>query len=859
MTNRCEAEGKLHLCTPQLRRYLASFDLSGDAVTNNGLTLENRFQQILIRAILPLIVEVGCLSAEEGVTDLFVKWCSLSQEERERVDAVHGDRYVGRHVHQGAEQAAYSGRNPWPARHDMTLILNRALAVWERIQDTQGAPGFDADAFVFTCDPDLEEELVDAARTLETILHFVAASPPGLHKWETSPWQRTLYHHLRLPTGNNSPEVTSEELLDSETVVEEGDEGAVEQPPTTTGPKSAEIKEAIADDSIEGELRPDVEDLEDNSTHSLPDDRGAIADVIEDAMSIMAQISEPLVVEERVHPSSATPPTAGTISVEEPLPGRPAAVEERDHPSSATPPTAGTTFVEEPLQGMALIKNISPREENDHPSSATPPATESTFVEESLPGMALRQSPAVEERDNSSSATPPSAGTTFVEESLPGMALRQSPAVEERDNSSSATPPSAGTTFVEESLPGMALRQSPAVEERDNSSSATPPSAGTSFVEEPLQGMALIKNMSPREERDHPSSATPPTAESTFADESLPGMALRQSPAVEERDHSSSATPPTTGTTFVEESLPVGVLRPSAAVEERDHPSSATLFNPAVKLVEEPETCSEKLPGDIHHAKEASSIKLHVAVCILERIEERSMTAIFDDELGCVRQGLVTSQSGQSGDAGDLCSALPPSTLSSVVVDREISSTALHAEGLRPLVLRSSDVEGRDQPSSAERLTIKPDSAENKREDLSDPSPNARDIDDLERPVPQAVIKSEAISLSSNFEEDQTRIGNVAPSVPSARCAEEEADGTETLGRGASPCERHGGSSTTGGMGLQDMGLQDVAVQDVGDPSAGVRREDIGAASARRTFEKSPSGLLLPGDEDDVPDTTAKL
>ncbi|XP_054009452.1 uncharacterized protein LOC128892865 [Hylaeus anthracinus] len=81
---------------------------------------------------------------------LFLTWSQLGTEDRSQLD----DKVAN-----------------WccPNRRQLYKPLQEALVRWETVQDTQGAPGCEPGMVSFSCDPQLEEELVSVICSLELL------------------------------------------------------------------------------------------------------------------------------------------------------------------------------------------------------------------------------------------------------------------------------------------------------------------------------------------------------------------------------------------------------------------------------------------------------------------------------------------------------------------------------------------------------------------------------------------------------------------------------------------------------------------------------------------------------------------
>ncbi|XP_076302393.1 uncharacterized protein LOC143220670 [Lasioglossum baleicum] len=104
---------------------------------------ESVFEQIC-DTIFVLIPEVPRLK------QLFLSWSQLGIEDRMQLDAKVAN---------------------WccPNRRQLYKPLQEALVRWETVQDTQGAPGCEPGMVSFSCDPQLEEELVSVIYSLELL------------------------------------------------------------------------------------------------------------------------------------------------------------------------------------------------------------------------------------------------------------------------------------------------------------------------------------------------------------------------------------------------------------------------------------------------------------------------------------------------------------------------------------------------------------------------------------------------------------------------------------------------------------------------------------------------------------------
>ncbi|XP_043262077.1 uncharacterized protein LOC122402939 [Colletes gigas] len=111
--------------------------------TVDELMEESIFEQIC-DTIFVLIPEVPRLK------QLFLSWSQLCREDRIQLDAKVGN---------------------WccPNRRQLYKPLQEALVRWETVQDTQGAPGCEPGMVSFSCDPQLEEELVSVICSLELL------------------------------------------------------------------------------------------------------------------------------------------------------------------------------------------------------------------------------------------------------------------------------------------------------------------------------------------------------------------------------------------------------------------------------------------------------------------------------------------------------------------------------------------------------------------------------------------------------------------------------------------------------------------------------------------------------------------
>ncbi|XP_012139278.2 uncharacterized protein LOC100874845 [Megachile rotundata] len=104
---------------------------------------ESVFEQIC-DTIFVLIPEVPRLK------QLFLNWSQLGTDDRVQLDA---------------KVASWC----CPNRRQLYKPLQEALIRWETVQDTQGAPGCEPGMVSFSCDPQLEEELVSVIYSLELL------------------------------------------------------------------------------------------------------------------------------------------------------------------------------------------------------------------------------------------------------------------------------------------------------------------------------------------------------------------------------------------------------------------------------------------------------------------------------------------------------------------------------------------------------------------------------------------------------------------------------------------------------------------------------------------------------------------
>ncbi|KAF6201226.1 hypothetical protein GE061_005673 [Apolygus lucorum] len=129
MLVKCNYNDKLHLCTSQERW------------PNPGVTWADQLTEAIVSSI----------PEDNKLRDLFIRWCTLRPDERLYIDENVTTR----------------------ERFDLYLPLKRALCHWETMQDTQGAPGFEAGMYGFTCDSHLEEELTNIVCRIETLIDRV--------------------------------------------------------------------------------------------------------------------------------------------------------------------------------------------------------------------------------------------------------------------------------------------------------------------------------------------------------------------------------------------------------------------------------------------------------------------------------------------------------------------------------------------------------------------------------------------------------------------------------------------------------------------------------------------------------------
>ncbi|KAG7207874.1 hypothetical protein KM043_009471 [Ampulex compressa] len=81
---------------------------------------------------------------------LFLYWSQLGNDEKQQLDAKVATWYSS-------------------SRRQLYKPLQEALIRWETVQDTQGAPGCEPGMVSFSCDPQLEEELVSVICSLEML------------------------------------------------------------------------------------------------------------------------------------------------------------------------------------------------------------------------------------------------------------------------------------------------------------------------------------------------------------------------------------------------------------------------------------------------------------------------------------------------------------------------------------------------------------------------------------------------------------------------------------------------------------------------------------------------------------------
>ncbi|KAL0279695.1 UNVERIFIED_CONTAM: hypothetical protein PYX00_001195 [Menopon gallinae] len=96
-------------------------------------------------AIFNLIPEVTRLK------ELFQNWSLLDED---------GKRFVDLQV----------GKWNSPGHIQLYETVKQALTKWGKVQDTEGAPGCDPGWFTFSCDIQLEEELINVLQTVENLL-----------------------------------------------------------------------------------------------------------------------------------------------------------------------------------------------------------------------------------------------------------------------------------------------------------------------------------------------------------------------------------------------------------------------------------------------------------------------------------------------------------------------------------------------------------------------------------------------------------------------------------------------------------------------------------------------------------------
>ncbi|XP_048509805.1 uncharacterized protein LOC105691159 [Athalia rosae] len=98
----------------------------------------------------PKLRSISCLAylLVPRLKQLFLSWSLLSPDEKLQIDT-----------------KVCSWFNP--GRRQLYKPLQEALTRWENVQDTQGAPGCEPGMVSFSCDPQLEEELVNVICSLE--------------------------------------------------------------------------------------------------------------------------------------------------------------------------------------------------------------------------------------------------------------------------------------------------------------------------------------------------------------------------------------------------------------------------------------------------------------------------------------------------------------------------------------------------------------------------------------------------------------------------------------------------------------------------------------------------------------------
>ncbi|PSN31592.1 hypothetical protein C0J52_22468 [Blattella germanica] len=119
--------------------------------------MDDKDAEQICEAIFMLIPEV------QRLKELFLCWSLLDSDERAELDS---------QIHKWVS----------PERAQLYKPLREALCRWELVQDTQGAPGCEPGMVSFSCDPQLEEEIVNVIYTLETLLDKLRTSTDRLKK-----------------------------------------------------------------------------------------------------------------------------------------------------------------------------------------------------------------------------------------------------------------------------------------------------------------------------------------------------------------------------------------------------------------------------------------------------------------------------------------------------------------------------------------------------------------------------------------------------------------------------------------------------------------------------------------------------
>lgn len=94
------------------------------------------------------------ISTVTRLKDLFQKWDLLDDDEKEFID-MQIEKWNS------------------PEHKQLYKTVKQALIKWGKVQDTEGAPGCEPGYYTFSCDAQLEEELVKVLQTIESLLRRI--------------------------------------------------------------------------------------------------------------------------------------------------------------------------------------------------------------------------------------------------------------------------------------------------------------------------------------------------------------------------------------------------------------------------------------------------------------------------------------------------------------------------------------------------------------------------------------------------------------------------------------------------------------------------------------------------------------